>query len=219
MHDLFNLENPFMSTVWKIMNMILTNFLWVIFSIPIFTIGASTTAFYYTIQKVIKNERGYVASNFWHSFKQNFRQATCIWLLIGGLMFLFTWDISIMNDFADDGYVIGNIAPLFYVFIALELIYCMYLFPYVARFHARIRDIYKNSLLLILRHPLRALGIVGFLAFGLFVMWLLPILVLLMPSVTMWQISILQERTFRLYMSDEDKELEDKLNLVGQKRG
>lgn len=217
MNNLFNLENPFMSTVWKIMNMILCNFLWVIFCLPIFTIGASTTAFYYTIQKVIKNERGYVVASFWQSFKVNFKQSTLIWLVLGGLMFLFTWDISIMNDFADDGYVIGHIAPLFYVFIGVEIIYAMYLFPYVARFKARIRDVCKNSLLLILRHPLRLLGIIGLLAFSVFVIWLLPILILIMPSVTMWQISLVQEKTFRLYMTDEDKALEDKLNMVGEK--
>ena len=58
------------------------NFLWLVCCLPIVTIGASTTALYYTSFKIAKDEGSYITKMFFHSFKQNFRQATVIWLIM-----------------------------------------------------------------------------------------------------------------------------------------
>ena len=50
------------------------NFLWVIFSLPFFTIGASTTALFYVTGKIIRDENyKSLTGAFWHSFKNNFK--------------------------------------------------------------------------------------------------------------------------------------------------
>ncbi len=54
------------------------NILWLVCCLPIVTIGASTTALYYTSFKIAKDEGSYITKMFFHSFKQNFRQATVI---------------------------------------------------------------------------------------------------------------------------------------------
>ena len=46
------------------------------------TIGASTTALYYTSFKIAKDEGSYITTMFFRSFKQNFKQATVIWLIM-----------------------------------------------------------------------------------------------------------------------------------------
>lgn len=56
------------------------NILWLICSLPIITIGASTTALIYSCMKLHKEE-GYATKNFFCSFKENFRQSTVIWLI------------------------------------------------------------------------------------------------------------------------------------------
>ena len=58
------------------------NILWLVCSLPIFTIGASTTALYYTSFKIAKTEGSYITAMFFRSFKQNFKQATVIWLIM-----------------------------------------------------------------------------------------------------------------------------------------
>ena len=58
------------------------NILWLVCCLPIVTIGASTTALYYTSFKIAKDEGSYITKMFFHSFKQNFRQATVIWLIM-----------------------------------------------------------------------------------------------------------------------------------------
>ena len=58
------------------------NILWLVCSLPIVTIGASTTALYYTSFKIAKDEGSYITTMFFRSFKQNFKQATIIWLIM-----------------------------------------------------------------------------------------------------------------------------------------
>nr|CRY94876.1 hypothetical protein [uncultured prokaryote] len=64
--------------------------LWLVCSLPIITIGASTTALCYSCMKLHKKE-GYVTKNFFHSFKENFVQSTIlflIFLVVGSLLLL-----------------------------------------------------------------------------------------------------------------------------------
>lgn len=58
------------------------NFLWFICCLPIITIGASTTALYYTSFKIAKDEGSFITTMFFRSFRQNFKQATVIWLIM-----------------------------------------------------------------------------------------------------------------------------------------
>ena len=75
----------------KLFDVMYLSILWFVFSIPIITIGASTTAMYYATVKVIRRDRGYIFQEFWKSFKLNFLQATLSWIIIvvGTLLFFF----------------------------------------------------------------------------------------------------------------------------------
>ena len=61
------------------------NLLWFVCSIPIVTIGASTTALYYAALKVVRDEDSHVGAAFFRSFRQNFKQATVLWLILLGV--------------------------------------------------------------------------------------------------------------------------------------
>ena len=58
------------------------NILWLVCSLPIITIGASTTALYYTSFKIAKDEGSFITTMFFRSFRQNFKQATIIWMIM-----------------------------------------------------------------------------------------------------------------------------------------
>lgn len=64
--------------------------LWLVCSLPIITLGASTTALLFSCMK-LRHGDGYVTQNFFASFKENFRQATILFLffLITGGILLF----------------------------------------------------------------------------------------------------------------------------------
>ena len=64
MRSLLNPENPVMRFLTKIGYTIILNLLWFLCSLPLFTIGASTTALYAVMQKLVRNEESGIASAF-----------------------------------------------------------------------------------------------------------------------------------------------------------
>ena len=85
----FNLfDNPIMHGIGRIADFIILNLLWLVCSIPIITIGASTTALYTVMLKVVKNEEGYIARGFLKAFKENFKQSTLLMVVFVSLVIL-----------------------------------------------------------------------------------------------------------------------------------
>ena len=76
LQGLFNYDNPVWRFIGKLGDLILLNILWTICSIPIFTIGASTTAVYYVTLKLVRDEDSSTIKGFFHSFKSNFKHCS-----------------------------------------------------------------------------------------------------------------------------------------------
>ena len=71
-------DNKIFQMLEKIIDCIYSSILWFIFSLPLITAGASTTALYYTVNKVIRYDRGNMSKEFFKAFKSNFRQSTLV---------------------------------------------------------------------------------------------------------------------------------------------
>ena len=94
---MFNPDNPLMRALGKLADLVILNFLTIICSIPIFTIGASITACYYCTVKITKDEESYIWKDFFKSFKLNFRQSTVIWLINLILISIYGADFLILT--------------------------------------------------------------------------------------------------------------------------
>ena len=94
MNKFFCPENPVIRFLSCFCDLMFTNALFIISSIPIVTIGASITAMYHVMFQLQDGTESYIYRMFFKSFKRNFRQSTCIWipflLLTAFLPFIFT---------------------------------------------------------------------------------------------------------------------------------
>lgn len=89
MTRLFDYQNPVWRFMGRIADIFFLSLLWAVCSLPLITIGASTTALYYVTLKMAKNQDGYLLKAFWHSFKDNLKTSTGVWcmmLIIGGIL-------------------------------------------------------------------------------------------------------------------------------------
>ena len=68
----------FLSRLW---DMVKLNFMWLLFSLPIVTVGAATVAAYSVTLKMADEQEGYVARQFVKAFKENWRQGIPMGLL------------------------------------------------------------------------------------------------------------------------------------------
>ena len=213
MFDFLNFNNPFVQGIYRVANMILLSILWIIFCIPIVTAGASTTALYYAVQKNIKNDRDYVWTCFWQSFKQNFKQSTLINLIFVAIAAVMLTDISIIVTLEEVGRLQGYAKIFFSVILIIMAIYAIWVFSYIARFRNTVKETLKNAFVLAVMHfPVTIMvALVG--AGSLLLIWLMPITVFIMPSVSVLVMSFLLEKVYRMYMTEEDKHLEDERNL------
>ena len=134
---------------------VVTNLLFVLFSLPVVTLGASLSAMDYTLMKYQRGDKHFkVARLFWKGFKENFAKATICFVALAALVLVQLLEISWCRQFT------GPVALFQYALIglmALEGIVAMYLFPVIAAFNGGIGELLKNALFFAFSRPLRML--------------------------------------------------------------
>lgn len=150
MNRFFNMENPFFQFLSRVADLMILNILFIVTCIPIITIGASWTALYYTTLKMVRNEESYIVRGYFKSFKENFKQATLMWLMVLALIIILFLDFTIVKAMT------GTVASFFLItstvigiLLTMEL---LYLFPILAKFDNTIKNTFINAALMAIRH-------------------------------------------------------------------
>lgn len=82
MKGAFCLDSKLYRAVDKAVGMVKLNLLFVLFSLPVITIGASCCALHDTAMKIAENEEGYIFRNFVKVFRNKWRQSLKIWSVL-----------------------------------------------------------------------------------------------------------------------------------------
>ena len=207
----FNLmDNVVMRALSKICDMVFLNVLWVTCSIPIVTIGASTTALYTVMLKLVRNEEGYIFRSFFRAFKENFKQSTLIWLIIAAFSVVWWVDFRIAGMM---GAGVGEVLRIIFLIVAFLLLsVTIYVFPLTARYENKISATLKNALILtIAKLPYTLLMVAVVVVAVLASLWntmmlmiALPLWFLFMVSLIAWINSYLLRRVFTVFEQNED---------------
>ncbi len=212
--NLFNMDNPFFRVLNKMVDAVILSALWVIFSIPVFTMGAASTALYYTVHKTLRRSRGYIYSNFWKSFRENFKQSTLIWLILLAIYAIFGMDLYLTWQFLKAGVQWGVMFYLFLVLVLMTIVWNIYIVAYSARFENTKKMTMKNAAAIAVVNLGWSFLIMLLFLLGVLVIWLIPILLFLIPAVTTLLYDLILERIFRKYMSQEDLEAERESDMI-----
>lgn len=214
MENLFSYHNPLYQILLRFSEMLFLGFLWFVFSLPIITIGASSTALYYTINKSLFHRRGKIWKNFWDSFKENFKPSTGAWLLI-----LTTYILTFINFYILRLFTFskGNSKMdviLFVVMLVIVTAWGTYVFPYIARFENSLGVTLKNSFLMAFSNLLWSILLIVLLLIALLISFLyFPLLFVVVPGY-MCCANLILERVFRKYISPEALAKEEAQNRI-----
>ena len=180
----FSYESKFSQLLLKLCYSCYLNLLWFICSLPVFTIGAATTAMYYVSLKIVRGEESHVAPMFFRSFKENFKQSTVVWLIMLGIGLFLGADIYILNHLRKS--FTGTAAVIWTVMLAMVIavtvayvIVLEYIFPLIASVHNTTPAMFRNSFM-IGTHYLFATILVFAVHFAMFfvvVAWFTPLIV------------------------------------------
>ncbi len=127
----------------KVADMIILNVLFLITCAPLFTIGASATALHYATLRMVSGEEGSVSKDYFRSFKQNFRQATIIWMILAAFALLLTYDIRLVWN--SEGYISTFVKILSVIAGAALIMVLLYVFAILAKFNNSVKGIIRNA--------------------------------------------------------------------------
>ncbi len=197
-------DNPIFNTLNKIADCAFLCLLWFVFSLPVVTVGAASTALYYTVVKVIRKENGHVFPEFFSYFKENFKQSTVLWLIYAGVLALLGLSLWGAYALAKVSSIMGVVTIVLLVLLNLAVLAAMLTLSYSARFVFPTGQIIKNALLIFLMNIgwNLLLWIILFAACLLFLY--IPVAAILFPAPICLIMSYIYERIFKKYMSPED---------------
>ena len=211
MDRLFNVNNPLMRALSKLFDIGWLSLIYVVFCVPLVTIGAATTSLYYVSAKVLRKDRGYVWSEFWHSFKLNFKPATLIWLIFAAIYGLLYFNLTTFNTSnAAGGYLVGAYIALAFIVTCVA----SYAFCLLSRFNMNVRGILRYALYMSFRHFLHTLCFLAILfvaGFGIYAGFRvqLPIFLLFVPGLGSFLYTFPMEHLLKKYMPKPEKRYTD----------
>ena len=137
-------------TIFHLMSL---NILWILCSLPIVTIGASTTALNYTCIKLRRDEGDSFIKMFFRSFAQNIRQALILWTgMLAVLIILFAFLIQMIGNI-NAGSRISVFGAVFAVFLMILLLLLFtFTFFVLARFENTLGRTLTNAVYLAIHH-------------------------------------------------------------------
>lgn len=141
---LFNLDSPLMTFLTKLADLMILNLLWMVCSLPIITIGASTAAMY---DCLLNQDRvSSITGTFFSAFKSNFKKATLLWLIQAVMTAVAAFDLlSFFGAWADAALVVRGICLIPAVWLLMS---AGYLLPLQAQFENTVGNTLKNAILI-----------------------------------------------------------------------
>jgi len=220
MREFFSLEGSFNKYAGFIADMVILSLMWIFFSIPVITIGASTAALFYVCTRRIANREGYITSDFWQAFKSNFVRATLFWLIIFAIVFLIILNILIANAEPEMMGRFGAIVLPAQIVILVEVLFiATYIFPVTARFEMGFKQTLKTCFFMANRHFLTSVSCVAvFIALFILSFQFWPPLVFFIPGIYGMYASYMIMRIFKRYRPEMDRDPILELQEIEQKR-
>lgn len=198
MAGFFSVDSKLYKFMSKLTDLFKLNFLWLVFSLPIVTLGISTIAAYTVALKMAENQEGYVGGEFLKAFKANWKQG----LVMSFITIICVWavylDFRIFSVTEENAYVFLIIGIVAAYVLGFSLLYA---YPLLARYENTIINTLKNSFRISMKYFLRSLLLVLLIAFEIAVMfWNLATLILIVivgPAFVMLTVSSFAMIIFR----------------------
>ena len=139
----FSTDSPLYRFLTRLWDMIKLNFLWLVFSLPVVTMGAATVAAYSVTLKMVDEREGYVGRQFIKAFKENWKQGIPMGLIFLAAAYAAYLDFEFFNKLPDNPviFLIAGIVTIFFIVMIF-----LYAFPLSARYENTLLETMKNGI-------------------------------------------------------------------------
>ena len=205
MRRLLDINNPIMRFLTAMFDLMALSVLWVVFSLPIFTMGAASTALYSAAYHHVRKGEDYLWNSFFSAFKENFKRSTLTWLVALAILGFLGADALLLRSLILRGYSFGWFYGVTLALVVLALTWTVYLAAYAARFNGTVKEVLRYSFMLLRAHPVKMLCVLALVVGGIALALTLPAMVAFIPATVYWAATFPIEWTFLKHMRPEDK--------------
>lgn len=152
MLQLFSINSPLWRFMDKVLRLLWLNLLWLVCSLPLITLGASTTALYSVTLKYVRDQEGYMTQEFFRAFKENFLQSTKVTLIMAGIGILLGLDLIVYARSSASGLGSMILLTAFFTAMLIYLFINFYIYAIMAKFKTTIKQCFKNALIMSVCH-------------------------------------------------------------------
>lgn len=149
---MFQSDNLLSRVLTKVFDLCLLNILFLITSLPIFTIGVSLSALYTVTLAMSKNEESPVFKMYFRMWKQNFKKGMIAGLVLLGIVALLIFDMWIWWNSRISYRMFFMIATL--VLLSLVIMVSNWVFPLIAKFENSVKNMFKNAMIFSMRYAI-----------------------------------------------------------------
>lgn len=147
MKKLLGPESPLMTALGTLADLVFCNILFCLFSLPLFTVGASLTALYdCTISIVEEREASFIVQQFWSAFRRNFKRGTILGLICAAVFGMLLAYYVVVETLSGSLQRIYQVTFLVLTFLWLAIF--QYIFPLQAKFRMKVGQTLKTAVLL-----------------------------------------------------------------------
>ena len=186
MHKFFNLDNPFVTTLSRIGDVIILSVLWLVACIPLVTLGNATGALYETFHSVVLEEKGTLLKSFWSAYKRDWKRGCIITTLYEvGCLLLLTGLIGGYTYFREESWI-GAVNLALAIFAVTILSMMLYNFLLLSCRGLSIKTQLGMSFVLGIRHFPTTLILIVMLIGSATLVEVFPLAVLFLPGFFCW---------------------------------
>ena len=148
MKNLLNLDSPLMQMLTRIGDMILLNVLFLICSLPVFTLGASLAAMHKMLQEISYDVDSSTVKGFFRAFRANFKQATVVWLFVLLIFASLFCDYLLIITYFSGSQAVKWMLILLVVLAVLVISVISWIYPLMVRYDDKLRQLLNNAIIL-----------------------------------------------------------------------
>ena len=161
----YNPDNKILQLLSLYFDLTVLTALWAVTSLPIVTIGVSTTALYRVLLRMVSTDSvSGVVRAFFGCWRDEWRRSTLVWILLLGFLLLAGGDLFVCVAYRPAG-VPGAILWAG-TFLAAALVLCLlaYVFPINARFDCTVPQVFANAIRFTAGNLGQTLALIGLIA-------------------------------------------------------
>lgn len=170
--SIFSQDSLLSRVLNRIGDLMVLNIITLICCIPVVTIGAALTSMYQLTLKMVRNEEGPIISSYFKALKENWKQASILWAIGGGVSLFLLFDIYILGKLSGT-FIFGYRVALF-VLLLFVIMFTVFTFVTLARFENTTKNTLKNGILFCLIHIFKSIL--------MFIVMLLPIVLVALSN-------------------------------------